>query len=182
MNLRNRQVGWGPQHGHGLSAVALALGWVWLFGCGDTPQPMPPASPRPLARVDQSAPVEETPVVSSYMYTPVGKRDPFRSFYKDLQSTHVALNVKLGPLQMFEIDQLKLVGVVSGIAQPRAMVEDPAGKGYVVQIGTMIGKNFGRVVRITADGLIIAEDYRDPNGRPVINNIHLTMQKDKEKD
>ena len=87
----------------------------------------------------------------------------------------------MGPLQRYEIDQLKLIAVITGLAQPKAMVVTPDGKGYVVKLGTRIGKNFGRVARIKSGEVIIAEDYRDTNGRKVTNLIHMAMKKGENK-
>ena len=81
---------------------------------------------------------------------------------------------------MFEIDQLKLVAVIFGVAQPKAMVEAPDGKGYIVQLGTLVGKNFGRVARISHNEVVVTEEFRDGKGAKGVNTIHLTLEKDKE--
>lgn len=166
-----------------------------LSSCGDSgPAPgaglMPGASPGGAApavdtsqlKLDLDLPEESTPVVT-YIYTPVGKRDPFRSQYKTL-TPEKAKGSELTatcPLCKFELDQLKLVAIISGMAQPSAMVEDPTGKGWVIRIGTRIGKNAGRVFRIKPDEVVIAEDYRDYNQRPVTNYISIFLKKAEEK-
>jgi type IV pilus assembly protein PilP len=109
----------------------------------------------------------------AYIYTPVGKRDPFKSFYKVVRGPEK--EAVGGILTKYEIDQLKLIAVISGISKPRAQVELPGGKGIVVKVGTRIGKNFGRVVRIKNDEVIVAEDYRDWSGRKVTNYIHMKL-------
>ncbi len=111
----------------------------------------------------------------TYIYTPVGKRDPFRSFYKVEKSPEKeALG---GILTKYEIDQLNLTAIVSGISSPRAQVELPDGKGVIIKVGMRVGKNFGRVVRIKHDEVIVSEDYRDPVGRKVTNYIHMKIKK-----
>lgn len=124
--------------------------------------------------------VEDSSAAFTYVYSPVGKRDPFRSFFKELKTLRPEKGVPGDILTTFELDQLKLVAVISGIPQPKAMVEDPGGKGYVVKLGSRVGKNFGTVVRIHGNEMVIAEDYRDWNGRKVTNYIHVAIERDKE--
>ena len=65
----------------------------------------------------------------------------------------------LTELQRFELDKLKLVAVVVGTATPMAMVEDPAGKGHTVKIGTLVGKRFGQVKHIRRGEIVVQEEY-----------------------
>ncbi len=185
-------------------AKTKTLGWLLLLaatallglaGCSDKKKAPPAASPAaktPAAGAPAAAAggaaggavvadATDSALADTYIYTPVGKRDPFKSPYKDVEGKKQDLAGPVGPLQRYEIDQLKLVAVVSGIAQPRAMVTAPDGKGYTIKIGTRIGKNFGRVVRIKTSEVIIAEDYRDWNGRKVTNYIHMSLKKDEKK-
>ena len=55
---------------------------------------------------------------------------------------------ELTPLQRFQLGQLKLVAVIYDTRYPRAVVEDEAGLGYILQIGTPIGPNNGAVKAI----------------------------------
>lgn len=69
-------------------------------------------------------------------------RDPFRSyasaFVAELRTT--AKSQREVILDEFSLDELKLVGIVSGVADPRAMLVDPQGKGHVVRRGQFIGR------------------------------------------
>jgi type IV pilus assembly protein PilP len=69
-------------------------------------------------------------------------RDPFRSFadifLKERQSTSKTQREVL--LDRFAIDELKLVGIVTGTAEPRAMLVDPVGTGWIVRRGQFLGK------------------------------------------
>lgn len=159
------------------AAVSLASVLVLVAGCeGKKP---PPPRPRTTPSAAKMAPsimsmTEDKVTVPSYIYSPVGKRDPFRSFYKVIKSKAKA---KIGGiLTHFEIDQLKLTAIISGISRPRAQVELPDGKGVVVKVGTRIGKNYGRVVRIKNDEVVIAEDFRDHLGRKMTNYIHMRLE------
>ena len=163
-----------------LLVVALAVG-----GCSDKKSP-PRKAPKKAAtakKVDLQAQVikQEAAIASTYIYSPVGKRDPFRSLYKEKVGKRKDDKI-LSPLQQYEIDQLKLIAVITGVSNPRAMVVVPGGKGYTVKVGTRIGKNYGHVVRIKNKEVIIAEDYRDWNGRKVTNYIHMALKQEDEKD
>ena len=52
------------------------------------------------------------------------------------------------PLQQVEIDQLRLVALVYDPHAPRALLEDGDGIGYVVTLGTPVGRDGGTVVGI----------------------------------
>lgn len=164
--------GWGR-----LPALVGAL-VLTLTACEDEPPP-PPAPPpsRPLP-TSAPPPAPEAPTLDdeiAYVYSPIGKRDPFRSIYEKFQGEEEGRTVT--PLQKFELDQLKLVGIVSRIATPYAMVEDPNGKGHTLTRGKLIGKNWGRVSQITSDCVTIKEEYRDYTGRKVTNTTDMCIPK-----
>jgi type IV pilus assembly protein PilP len=79
------------------------------------------------------------------------------------------------PLQKFEIDQYSLVGIIWGIDRPRALVEDPEGVGHVMEIGTYIGRNWGKVTQITNGEAVVTEEYQTIDGELVVNNISMTL-------
>jgi len=108
-----------------------------------------------------------------YVYNPIGKRDPFRSFLasgpKDDDDTPRT------PLQRYDLDQYQLVGVIWGIDRPRALVQDPEHTGHVVEIGTYIGKNWGKVTQITSSGVVVTEEYQTIDGELVVNEIPMKL-------
>jgi type IV pilus assembly protein PilP len=111
----------------------------------------------------------------AYAYSPIGKRDPFRSPLEEFNREDQGQ--QLTELQRFEIDQLKLVAIVSRVATPYAMVEDPNAKGHTLTRGTLIGKNWGKVSQITGECVEIKEDYRDYTGRKQSNKLQLCLPK-----
>jgi type IV pilus assembly protein PilP len=130
-------------------------------------------TPTPAATPEESAAEE-------YNYNPIGKRDPFRSFLADELAPDTRKVVT--PLQRFDLDQLHIIGIIWGISSPRAMITTPEGKGYVVQKGTLIGKNWGKVSRITQDEVIISEEYRDFEGKLIVTEVPLKLPKDEAQD
>ena len=109
----------------------------------------------------------------AYVYDPVGKRDPFQSLLEIRKP--VVPDEPQTPLQTFDLDQLRLVGSIVGMKEPRAMVTAPDGKSYIVKIGTKMGKNNGVVVKILNDRIEIKESFYDFTGevRTGIQTIQL---------
>ncbi|MGH7770725.1 MAG: pilus assembly protein PilP [Candidatus Binatia bacterium] len=107
-------------------------------------------------------------------YSPAGKRDPFRA---------LALRTKAGPraranfspLERFEIGQLKLVGIVWDAKDPKAMVEDTTGLGYIVKIGTPIGDKDGKVKTIRPTEVVIEEIHIDPFGAKKVQERRMKL-------
>ncbi len=129
--------------------------------------------------VDAGAPdaqVEE----ENYVYTPVGKRDPFRPYFLDVKAVKKEdKGTPLTELETFDIEQLRLTSIISGVEQPMAMVEDPSGKGHTLIIGTPIGKNGGRVSRIKRDEVIVEEEYIDSEGKRIVSKVVLRIPEEK---
>lgn len=180
-----------------LAVVALlALG---LLACEDEPKAKPkgkaaqglqiltkgsvnagaetPAAPvkAPPAKAAEDGEDSDDVAEIAYAYSPIGKRDPFRSLFDQLQREEGSQ--QLTELQKFELDQLRLVAIVSRIATPYAMVEDPESKGHTLTRGTLIGKNWGRVAEINPECVVIKEEYRDYTGRKVTNKTDMCLPK-----
>ena len=134
-----------------LTALAVAA-------CGEEKRTAPkavPAAARPAAApAAPAAPAPEAEVA----YSSVGKRDPFKSFLGDLRATTGAVVTRCNtPLGRFELDQLRLVAVITGLADPLAMVEAPTGVGYAIRKGACIGKNGGVVATIRTGEVVVTE-------------------------
>jgi len=111
---------------------------------------------------------------SGYTYDPTGKRDPFRSFIIDQQQARA--KQERGPLEQFDLNQLFVVAVVWGTERPRALVQDPSGRDYVVQEGTPIGKNDGTVLRIQDNSVLVRETYVDYLGAQTTKEIEMRVR------
>jgi Tfp pilus assembly protein PilP len=109
----------------------------------------------PLALPERKPVQSETP-----RYSAEGKRDPFQPMdLKPKASRRPRKN--LSPLERYELGQLKLVGIVWDIKEPRAMVEDSVGLGYIVKVGTPIGASEGKVKAIKPSEVVIEEIQTD---------------------
>ena len=94
---------------------------------------------------------------NAYFYDPIGRRDPFLSPFHVTPEQDVVNEAKT-PLQRFPLEQLKLVGVIWEASQPKALIEDRDGLGYIVEAGTLIGAN-GGVIRTIEPGRVVIEEY-----------------------
>lgn len=169
-------------------AVVLVCALL-LAACSENqPQAPAPAQP-PKAAAAQPKPVQKqvssalrlplTPPVNQFDFS--NKKDPFKPF--------VAVKVELKaspesikktqrnslPIHSFDVNQFKLIGIITGGRENQAMVTDPGGKGYVLKVGMLIGKNDGRIISISSSGVDVLEQYKDDKGRVRKENIKLTL-------
>lgn len=104
--------------------------------------------------------------------------DPFESFLRtDKDRLERARPPE--PLEMFNIEDLKLLGIALSGKKRVAMIEDPAGKLYSVFQGTWIGPNEGRVVEISLNRIVIDEIIYDPAGQKKKNRVVLDLYAEK---
>ncbi len=109
-------------------------------------------------------------------YSPTGKRDPFQAPMKAQAKRRPREN--LSPLERYEIGQLNLVAVVWNIAEPRAMVEDSSGLGYIVRVGTPIGPNDGKIKQIKPAEVVIEESFIDFYGARKNREVSMRIVSD----
>jgi type IV pilus assembly protein PilP len=145
-----------------MSARPLVAAAVLLAACGSSPQgaPPPPApvAPPPVTAAEPAAEQAKKRAEPEWSYSSVGKRDPFRSFLSEIERGQGSLTTRCAtPLGRFELEQLKLVAVVTGLEDPVAMVEAPTGVGYSVRRGACIGKNGGVVGAVRSGELVVSE-------------------------
>lgn len=100
------------------------------------------------------------PEASKFVYNPVGRRDPFRSLL-EIRKPVAERREPQTPLEQFDLSQIRMVGAIIGMDRPRAMVNAPDGKSYIVTIGTRMGKNNGKVVSIDQNRIEVEESFYD---------------------
>lgn len=167
--------------------LCLCLGTICLAhalgGCQEEPPPPPPSPPvqkvAPKAAASQAAPQAVEPAAPpKYVYDPAGLRDPFEpllSVKKPL--SEVDPTIPLTPLQKYDLEQLRLIGVVLVKPQPIAMVVAPDGKSYILKKGVKIGKNNGAVIDVTSEAVIVQEQYIDISGEVRTNLVEIKLPK-----
>jgi type IV pilus assembly protein PilP len=145
-----------------LLAVLALLASAGL-ACGDKPKAPPPAkAPAAAAAAAATAAAAageaKKPAEPEWSYSSVGRRDPFRSFLAEGRGgKNIGISPCSTPLGRFELEQLKLVAVITGLEDPVAMVQAPSGVGYAVRRGACIGKNGGTVAAVRTGEIVVAE-------------------------
>lgn len=122
-----------------------------VAGCGEEPvtQASPPAkgAKGKAAPAAPSAPDDgERPPHVEYQEDDFAEsersRDPFRSF-EDLFVAKPTRQQGVRPkvvLEDYAVDELRLIGIVSGIRPAKAMVVDPNGVGHIVHQNDLVGR------------------------------------------
>lgn len=163
-----------------LSLAAVLAGPVFS-GCGeDEPPPAPPAV------VKKKAPVEAAPVVVAtqvdYVYNAINKRDPFRGT-TELVRQAPGPDASSGsapcddPLCQLDLDDLTVVAVVSGDANPLAMVEDRKGVGHIVRRNTKMGKAGGKVTQVLRECIVVTSFVSGgADGKPIAKKDEMCVK------
>ena len=122
------------------------------------------------------AEVEEAEEEEEFTYNPIGKRDPFRSFLSFSSDNSIFDDLPRTPLQRYDIEQYRLTGIVYNVGRPRALVEDPEGVGHVMELGTYIGRNWGKVTQISSEKVTVTEEYKTRDGQLVVKQIAIPLR------
>ena len=111
---------------------------------------------------------------ASYEYVALNRRDPFRSILFDM--TQAAEETPRAPLEQFELAQISLLAVVWDAVKPRALITDPGGRSFVIQQGSRLGKNEGRVVDIGDNVVLVRETYVNFAGERTTKDIAIRVR------
>jgi type IV pilus assembly protein PilP len=146
----------------------------------------------PMAHAEDAAPVSAKDATLDAMSHMVqgpelhlaSLRDPFASYLQRraqlgrnmLRERQAQLAKRIRePLEEIELDSLTLVAIYRMGENQIAMVQDSTGKGYTVRQGNYMGKNNGRVEKITGDGLFLVEQMLDPAGDIVDRQVQMRL-------
>ena len=154
--------------------IACLAGAV-LVACSPESAPAPKQQSKPsgkpaFAPALEAAEVEEEP--EEYRYDATGKPDPFRSFVRLDDDLDEGIST---PLERFDLSQLEVTAIIWDSQRPRALIRDPAGKGYIVSTGAPIGKNKGRVVSIDDNVVLVKETYVDFRDRATTKEVEMRL-------
>ncbi len=146
-----------------------------LIGCSEEPSSSQPAKKRVAVKAPAkkrvSAPVVKKEVEKevAFVYVTEGRRDPFVPLTR-IRRPIGDTGEPVTPLQRYDLTQFKLIGVIIGVGESRAMVTAPDGKSYILAKGIKIGKNNGVILEISSEAIRVEEKYYDFSGN-IIENI-----------
>jgi Tfp pilus assembly protein PilP len=75
--------------------------------------------------------------------------------------------IKLEPLQLFDLRQLKLVATITNTPIPQANIIDPTREQHIIQVGSSIGPQGGSVVDIRENEVKIVRSQRQKDGTDI---------------
>jgi len=121
--------------------------------------------------------------IESPRYNAQGRIDPFEPLFKKKRGEAKVWRPKRGqrvprtPLEKIDLGQLTLVAIVTARSGNKAMVEESSGKGYVIEKGTYIGTNAGKVVNIDMNKVTVKEEFEDDMGNIKVRDTELKLLK-----
>lgn len=108
--------------------------------------------------------------VEEFTFNPLSvRRDPF---------SPPALETKgeENDLVKYDLLEVKLVAIMTGLGNAKAMVVLPNGVSHIIQEGDRIGKNKGFVTKISKTEVAVVESFKDFRGRTKKNYEKLTIE------
>ena len=178
-----------------LAAVRLVIVFT-LIGSGGVsgayaqPNAGPIIIKKKISAPPDSTPEKVIPQVSRVAvnepqpYNPRGKIDPFQPFISKKTGSRSGILTPVidrqgdrTPLENFALSQLKLTGVIHATSGSKGLVQESAGRGHIVSVGTFIGNRGGQVVSILGDKLIIEEKLKDDTGKIIVKNREMKLLK-----
>jgi Tfp pilus assembly protein PilP len=161
--------------------------WFRTVECEKKKVVAPPVSPKDAQAPGTPSPgkgPEAKAMKKGERYNPAGKRDPFRPLIviggtdaEMMAGEFCEPGREKEFLEKFDLDTLKLTGIILGEKGPLALIETPDGNGYTVSMEgypatepplprKYLGKRCGKVSRIDDKQILLKEQIRKPGGKP----------------
>jgi type IV pilus assembly protein PilP len=158
---------------------------LFMVGCGKNETPPEPAAP--VAPVAVKPPAVQQQVSSAQKAAPSSmavdfttRKDPFKPYVALTVGPVVPKKNRFGqviPILNYDLSQFSVKGIIVGLKENSALILDPTGKPYVVKKGMAIGRNEGKITKITPTYIEVFEQYRDEAGKLKKNTTKLMMPK-----
>ncbi len=168
-----------PLYAAGVLALAMAGSGCVSKDMSDLENYVGEVLSRKGGRIEPLPPIKP---YERYLYraAEVGLRDPFRSFFDEeaeveqvekitdsdqQQYANEILTHNREELEGFELDSLRMVGVLENTENMWGIVRDQAGTVHRVTVGNYVGRNYGKITNIQEDRIDIREIIKDSQGR-----------------
>ena len=169
-----------------LIALLFAVASFGLVGCSKKEAP-PEQAPPPVTTPEPKKPVVQQPLSSARVSLNSvlapdfsTMKDPFKPYAALVVGPSAPKKNRFGqiiPILNFELSQFSVKGIIIGLKENTALIVDPTGKPYVVKRGMEIGRNVGKITRITPTYIEVFEQYRDEAGKLKKNTTKLMLPK-----
>lgn len=114
-------------------------------------------------------PLRANTALQEFTFNPLSvERDPFGP-------PEIQAEVEEDALLRFDLLEIKLVAIMTGLGAPKAMVVLPNGESHILQEGDRIGKNKGYISKIKKNEVAVIESFKDFRGRIKKNYEKLTI-------
>lgn len=162
-----------------LLPVLLLLGGCVASDISDLHQWTDEVLARPGGRIK---PLPEIRPYEAYTYKSSAEdmRDPFQSFYQQRRDDVAEVDQDFGltkdmereirnrnreELEQFELDSLRMVGIMENDENHWGIINDPDGMVHRVKVGNYMGRNIGKIVNIFEDRIELREIVKNSQGR-----------------
>jgi len=112
-------------------------------------------------------------------FVPLVKEEPVKVEKKELIDAKGEVREKRTktPLEKIELSQLQLKAIIIAPSGNKALVEETNGKGYIIRRGTYIGRNDGKVIKISKDTVVVEELTEDNEGKMIAREKEIKLPK-----
>ena len=166
--------------------VGTVLVTVLLSACSedidDLEKYMVSVKERPAEPIPPIPPVK---TYTPYEYDGIAGRDPFRQSTSEGSDQAVQSGPSKGPrpdlqrpreyLERFELDTLEMVGTFAKESSEWALIEDPDGVVHRVSVGNYMGKNHGKVSKVSNNEVHLSEFIADGAGGWLVRDAAIAL-------
>lgn len=173
------------------SMIAMVLFTASGAMAATAPPGPPVAAPAPVA-AGGGDDLEGLPILPpqdvDYRYLAEGKRDPFTAPLEEVKkeekvATPTGEEVEQRerePLESFNLESLKLVGIMRISGKMAALIQDPNGVAYSLQTGHYLGTHEGRITTIQENHVELVEQAPTPIDKNATRTTILTLHEESE--
>lgn len=165
--------------------VFFAVASLSMVGCGKkesqpitTTQVKKSVVKKPVVQQQFSSSRTAAPLSSAVDFTKL--KDPFKPYAALTAGPIGPKKNRFGqiiPILNYDLTQFSVKGIIIGLKENSALIVDPTGKPYVVKAGMEIGRNEGKITKITSTFIEVFEQYRDEAGKLKKNTTKLMLPK-----
>lgn len=98
-----------------------------------------------------------------FIYDPKNRKDPFKPYVEVEPVYQGELQGPLLPLQRFDLNEIRLVGIIFEVREPKAMFLDPTNTVHIIGKNERIGRNNGYIAVIREGEVVVVEATRKEN-------------------
>ena len=163
-------------------------------GTDSSAQAEAPSAPEKIIPAQEKQRIQQALLSDVFTFEPKGVIDPFDPFIKapapKIPAPSLVENEieeqplePLTPLQKMTVSEIEkgLKGIVVGTNGKRALIEDPTGKGYIIDVGVPLGESNGVVTQIFGDGMVIQQQVKDRKTKEMTaQNVTIRLKKPEE--